>query len=116
VAKYVRLSYRPERPIPLLELPANFWTVQLVALSSKEALEAYARTDDLQDMSAARIANDGVVYYALLLGVYESRALAEEATKDMPAPFDELDGWIRSLKSLQSAMAAADRLIGSEDF
>ncbi len=116
VPKHVQLAYRPENPVPLLELPGHFWTVQLLALSSKSALETYAREHNLQDMSAARIAHDGVLHYALLLGVYETRALAEEAIRDIPQPFDQLEAWIRSVSSLQSAMVAANRLTGSEDF
>lgn len=114
--KHVRLAYRPERPTPLLDVPGTFWTVQLVAVSTKEALEAYARAHQLRGMSAARIAHKGELYYALLLGVYESREIATEATTDLPAPLDDLGVWVRSLGSLQEAILEGNSLAGSADF
>ncbi|MDH3641017.1 MAG: SPOR domain-containing protein [Gammaproteobacteria bacterium] len=114
--KHVRLAYRPERPTSLLDVPGTFWTVQLVAVSTKEALEAYARAHQLQGMSAARIAHNGELYYALLLGVYETREIASQATTDLPAPLDDLGVWIRSLGSLQQAIVEGNVLAGGADF
>jgi len=116
VPKHVRLAYRPERPTSLLDLPGTFWVVQLVAVSSKEALENYARAHRLGGMSAARVAHNGELRYALLLGVYETKEIAEEATRDLPAPLDQLGVWVRSLGSLQKAIIGGDKLAGGADF
>lgn len=94
----------------MMDIPPEFWAVQLIALSSKEALEAYARQHNVKGMPAARIAVDGKLFYILLLGIYETRALAAEASTELPAPFS--NPWIRSVRSLQRAMAQADELSG----
>lgn len=107
-----RLAYRPEKPISLMEVPETFWAVQLVAVSSKEALERFARENNLQGMSAARIAVQDTLYYILLLGIYETRANAEQAITDLPDMFQE--SWIRSVGSLQRAIAAGDELTGTK--
>ena len=114
--KHVRLAYRPDRPTSLLDVPGTFWTVQLVAVSTKQALESYARAHRLDGMSAARIAHDGKLYYALLLGVYETQELAKEASADLPAPLNELGVWIRSLGSLQQAIVDGNKLAGGDQF
>ncbi len=106
---YVRLSYRPERPVSLLELPEDFWVVQLVSLSSREALEDHARNHGLQGMSAAQIWSQGQFFYILILGIYETREYAERASTNLPPPFDTHDPWIRSVGSLQRAMRAAEQ-------
>lgn len=111
VPKHVRLAYKPKKAVALIDLPADFWAVQLIALSSKEALEAFANTNDIRGMSAARIATGRDLFYVLLLGVYETRALAKDASTDLPPPFD--NPWIRSLGSLQKGMLEADRVAGN---
>ncbi|MGK0221322.1 MAG: septal ring-binding cell division protein DamX [Limisphaerales bacterium] len=111
IPKHVRLAYKPEKAVSLIDLPAEFWAVQLIALSSKEALEAFATANDIRGMSAARIGAGGELFYILLLGVYESRDLATEASTDLPPPFD--NPWIRSLGSLQKGMLEADRIAGN---
>ncbi len=113
---HVRLAYRPARPTRLLDVPGTFWTVQLIVVSTKEALESYARAHQLGGMSAARIAHNGELFYALLLGVYETQEIAEQATRDLPAPLDELGVWIRSLASLQRAIIEANNLAGEAEF
>jgi septal ring-binding cell division protein DamX len=111
IPKYVRLAYKPEKAVSLIDLPAEFWAVQLIALSSKEALEAFATANDIRGMSAARIGAGGELFYILLLGVYETRDLATEASTDLPPPLD--NPWIRSLGSLQKGMLEADRIAGN---
>jgi septal ring-binding cell division protein DamX len=106
--KYLRLAYRPREAVAIIDLPEDFWTVQLIALGSAEALEAYAQKEGLRGMSAAKISANGKLYYVLLLGVYETKANAVEAAEDLGPPFE--NPWVRSLGSLQKAMLAADRL------
>ncbi len=110
--KHVRLSYKPDKPMSILELPEDFWAVQLVALSSPEALEEYVARHKMRGMSAARIWDGSKLFYVLLLGIYETREVAEEAITDLPPPFNLHAPWIRSLGSLQRAMVAADEAAG----
>ena len=104
---HVALAYRPESAVSLLDLPDKFWAVQLLAVSSKAALEDYARKNNLRGMSAAEIVSGGSRFYILLLGIYETRERAERAVAGLPPPFD--DHWIRSLGSLKQGMLEAER-------
>jgi hypothetical protein len=99
-------------PGSFLNMPAEFYAVQLMAMPSRERLEAYIREHNLTDMSATRIARAGELYYVLILGVYETRELAETASRDVPPPLDEREPWIRSLGNLQDAMIRANALAG----
>lgn len=109
---YIRLAYRPERPVSILDLPEDFSAVQLIAVSSREALEKYAAQSNMRGMSAARILRGDKLFYVLLLGIYETRERAERAIVELPPPFDVHTPWIRSVESIQKAMIAADRHVG----
>ena len=109
VPKHIQLSYQPDKPVSLLDLPEQFWVVQLVSVSSKEALEKYAREHQLRGMSAARIWSKDQYFYILILGIYETYNNATQAIEDLPPPFDKFPPWIRSVGSLQKAMLEADR-------
>ena len=104
---------RGEKPTALLDLPSDFWAVQLVAVSSKEALEKWARDNKVIGMSAARIWNGQQMFYILLLGIYETHENAEEAIESLQTPFGDQKPWVRSLGSLQAAMIEADRESGT---
>jgi septal ring-binding cell division protein DamX len=45
-----------------------------------------------------------------LLGVYETRAIAEDAARNRPASLRGIEPYIRSMASLQSAMTRANAL------
>ncbi len=112
-AKHVRLAYKPDKPVSIVELPPDLYAVQLVAMSSRDALEDFVSDHRLRGMSAARVANDGQVFYVLLLGIYETAAIANEAVEDIPPPLDKLSPWVRRLGSLQTAMIRADEITDS---
>lgn len=113
---YRRLAYRPPQATSLMELPATFYTVQLLAASSKEALETYVRDRGLSNMSAARIESGGTVYYVLLLGVYPDADAAKLAAADLPPGAEDATVWVRSLGSVQEGIERANRLAGSAEF
>ena len=113
---YRRLAYQPERETSILDLSPTFYTVQLVAVSTKEALEEHVRELGLQSMSAARIESGGDLYYVLLLGVYPTETTARTAAASLPPGLENVTAWVRSLSSLQDAIRRADRLAGSADF
>ncbi len=113
---YQRLAYVPEKPTSLLQLPGDFWVAQLMAVSSKEFLEEYAAEHQLRGLSAARVASDDRLFYVLILGIYENKALAQQAIADLPPPYDQYNPFLRSLKSLQQAMRKADEMAGGSQF
>ncbi|MEZ5596380.1 MAG: hypothetical protein R3E84_08315 [Pseudomonadales bacterium] len=113
---YQRLAYVPDKPTSLLDLPANFWVAQIMAVSSKEFLESYAEEHNLHGLSAARIASGDRLFFVLLLGIYETRENATRAITDMPPPYDKYHPLLRTVGSLQAAMRKADEMTGSSEF
>ena len=116
VPRHIALSYRPAEPVALLDLPADFYAVQLVAVSSKKDLEEFAERHQIRGMSAARTYSQNQMFYILLLGIYETYDNAELAVDSLGPPFDETQPWIRRVGSLQRAIQAADEFSGSDDF
>jgi DamX protein len=114
--EHVRLAYRPDRPTALTDLPADFYAVQLMAMSSKDSLEAFVAREGIRNMSAARVERDGELFYVLLLGIYENAETARRAVASLPDEIGGAEPWIRPLGSLQSAMQRADRLAGSRRY
>ena len=112
---YQRLAYQPDHPMRLIDLPADYYAVQIVALSSKQALESYVKDRNLIGMSAARIEREGKLYYVLLLGIYQDRETAELAAADRPEPLKDIEPWIRRLGSLQASMLRANKIAGSSE-
>ena len=103
-------SFRPEAPVSLQDLPGTYWAVQLIALSTQSELKAFMAELDLDELTGAMIEVKGRKYYVALLGVYETRALAEQAARNRPAALTGLEPYIRSMASLQSAMTRANAL------
>jgi hypothetical protein len=114
IPKHVALAYIPPEPTPMLDLPTDFYAVQLLAMPSKEDIEAYVTQHKLRGMSAARIEKDNDLYYVLILGVYTTYERAFEASRDLAAPLNKVEPWIRTLGSLQEAMVRADQLAGDQ--
>jgi septal ring-binding cell division protein DamX len=110
IPKHIRLAYRPDKAVNLVDLPSKFWAVQLVALSSKEALEEYATERGVRGMSAAEVAVKDKIFYVLLLGIYETKEIAQDASSELGPTFN--NPWIRSVGSLQAAMLEAERVKG----
>lgn len=113
--EYARLAYQPPQPVPLTDLPADYYAVQLIAMSDKAGLESFVERQGIRSMSAARVERDGELYFVLLLGIYETRDIARQAIDAMP----EVHGaepWIRPLGSLQRAMRRADAIAGSSRY
>ena len=108
-------AYRPGQPVPLTEVPPQYYVVQLVALASKESLEEYATRKALRGMSAARVERNGRLFYVLLLGVFPTRAAADEAAANLPAALSEFDPWVRRVESLQEAIRRGDALAGTSE-
>jgi septal ring-binding cell division protein DamX len=107
---YIRLAYQPAAPVPILDMPAEFYAVQLIAMTNRQRLEEYIAINQLEGMTAARTERNGEIYYVLILGIYENRGLAERASLEIPPPLDTTEPWIRELGTLQEAMLRGDAL------
>ena len=108
---YQQLSFQPERPTALADLPGTFYVIQLIALSTREDLEQYIADNDLPVMSGAVVEKDGELFYALLAGIYADRETAERATRSLPEELSAHGPWVRSMESLQAAMVRAEQLL-----
>tara|TARA_B100000315_G_scaffold260784_1_gene325201 strand:+ start:16024 stop:16575 length:552 start_codon:yes stop_codon:yes gene_type:complete len=94
----------------ILQQPAGFYTVQLIALQDESKILAYARDNGLKYPLYAQIHSQGRTLYVLLLGLYPDRLLAARA-KDEWAAARHLSAkpWIRELGPLQDAIRLAVR-------
>jgi septal ring-binding cell division protein DamX len=108
-----RLAYRAAAATPMQQLPAEFYAVQIAAMSSFAALEAFRHAHGLDGVLGARIESGGHIYYALLLGVYRNLADARAAAAARPASLAHYTPWFRKLDSLKAAVARADALAGA---
>lgn len=98
-----------EQPASLLDLPPDFYTVQVLAMSSPTSLERFFDTLGIDSLAAAEVEVEGVLRYVLLLGVYEELAAARRAAANLPESLAGEEPWIRRLGGLQAAMRRANR-------
>ena len=110
---YVSLAYTPPSPVSILDLPKDYFAVQLTALNSPQAVEEFVSKHNLQGMSAAQVASGKKLHYVLILGIYESEAQARRALEKLPGPLAQFDPWLRRVGNLQQAMIDAQRLLAA---
>jgi septal ring-binding cell division protein DamX len=107
---YISLAYQPAVSTSLLELPEAFWAIQIMALQDEDALIRFVADKQLVGVSRAKIASKGRQFYTLILGVYESKSIAEEAWASRPQSISYLQPYYRSLVSLQRAIRNGENL------
>jgi septal ring-binding cell division protein DamX len=95
----------------ILELPEDFYAVQLLAMPNAEMLHSFIEKNDLQKMMAVRLARGTNLYYVLILGIYETAEIADKASSNLPATFEGIQPWIRKMGSLQRAIMRGDKLV-----
>ena len=97
----------------LIDLPPDYFAVQLFAVSNKEALEKFVRDKNIPGLSATRIAHGDQLFFVLLLGIYSDESAARIAAANRPPALNDLTPWVRRLGSLQDAMRLGDDLAGT---
>ena len=107
---YILLAYQPAVSASLLKLPEAFWAIQIMALQDEDALNKFVADKQLVGVSGAKIASKGQQFYTLILGVYESKSIAEEAWASRPQSISYLQPYYRSLGSLQRAIRNGENL------
>ncbi len=88
----------------LLNLPPEHYAVQLIAMTNDAALVDFASTNLLDSYLTARVERGGELYYVLLLGVYGTHDLAEQASQALPESLNGVEPWIRPVRSIQNAI------------
>ena len=106
---------RRDGPVPLTEVPPDYYVLQLLALGSKEALEEYAARKAFRGLSAARVERGGALFYVLLFGMYRDRQSADAAAANLPPELAEFKPWVRRVESLQEAIRRGDALAGTSE-
>lgn len=94
----------------LANVPATHYAVQLIALQSEAALDGFVAERQLGAMTRVRVESGGRLHFALVAGVYPSRGQADQAVAALPPALRALKPWVRTVGSLQAAMARADAL------
>ena len=110
---YQSLAYSPDQSVNLIDLPPNYFAVQLFAVSSKAALEKFVREKNIPGLSATRIAHRDRLFFVLILGIYADENAARTAAANMPVALTHLTPWVRRLGSLQAAMLRGDDIAGT---
>ena len=100
----------PAKPALLADVPATHYAVQLIALQSEAALDGFVAERQLGAMTRVRVESGGRLHFALLAGVYPSRRQADQAVAALAPALRALKPWVRTVGSLQAAMARADAL------
>ena len=101
-------STAPEKTTGLLDHPANYYTVQLIALPQQPEVLEYAAANGITTPLTALINSQGMPWHVLLLGIYPDISAAEEAAAEWTATKDlKVKPWIRPLGPLQEAIREA---------
>ncbi|MCR9278267.1 MAG: SPOR domain-containing protein [Pseudomonadaceae bacterium] len=93
-------------PVPSIPMPTadalvdGRYTIQLLALPSRDALEAFVLRSGVSGLMAKQIVSNGEPRYVLFTGSYSTRAEAVAAAQTLPASLATLTPWIRPLDPL----------------
>ncbi len=89
----------------ILDQPANYYTVQLIAMKEELNILNYARLNGLDDPLYVQIIAEGAPWYVLLLDIYPDQATADLAKDQwVRAKSLKVVPWIRRLGPLQDAI------------
>ena len=92
----------------LLEKNSDHYTLQLLAVRERAALEKFVKKHpELRGLSFFRFKRNGVTWHALLYGDYPSLKAARRAAKTLPKSFRT--PWPRKLNSIQNLIRAKNR-------
>lgn len=87
----------------LAERPAGHYTIQIVAATNPDTLEAFVR--DQSNVTSLRIVptrRDGELWYVVVAGDYPDRDTARQGLDALPAEQREHGAWVRSFASLNA--------------
>ncbi|MBL4682927.1 MAG: hypothetical protein JKY88_19720 [Pseudomonadales bacterium] len=107
------LFFTPEPKInhksrEILNKPATFFAVQLLALSNEAALHQYAKNKHMADPLYTQIDAKGQHLYVLLLGIYSDQISAKRASQRWTSKGDRTSKpWVRVLGPLQNQIVLA---------
>lgn len=87
---------------PIMSMKASRYTLQLIALDQKKALQKFISANHLSGkVHTFIIHRNGKILYAVVYGNYPSPAAAKAALKTLPAAVQKNNVWPRSFGSIQ---------------
>lgn len=86
----------------LASQPADYFAVQVVASSTMQQLTDFAQKNQISDQWVAETNVGGKTWYVLMLGVYPTKAEANQALSSVN--YLGTQPWVRSVGSVQSVM------------
>ncbi len=101
-------AYRSDAAMGVMDLPAHYFAVQILASSSLAPLDRILVENRLPGMTVVRTERDGEPLYVLLAGVYVDRQVADRAAALLPAEIRAMGPWVRQLGPLQDTMRRAE--------
>jgi len=94
---------------------SNQWAVQVMAVKTKEYLNDFLNRNELEDGATYfEFTRDGEHYYAVVVGVYNTHADANEAAQTIAAELN-VEPWVRSMQSIQKAIDYGSNAADSTD-
>ena len=99
----------PDAELPLHAYPADYYAVQVIALSSAEGLETFVRANDLQHMLKVQRTDVADARFLLLEGVYPDLGAARAAARRLAGDDRFATPYVRPLGSLHAGEQVAQR-------
>jgi len=88
----------------LLEQDPDYFTLQLVTVSSPDSASAFvARQQEPGEFTVYQLQRDGRILHVVLYGLFSSRSAAEAAADSLPAEVGSVQPWIRPVGQVQAA-------------
>jgi len=87
----------------VLNLPAHFYTLQLLAVKNKQKLIEFVETNNVHQPIYLNVANQDVEFHILLAGIFEDFEAAADQSVSLSGR-TQIEPWIRQLGALQSAL------------
>ena len=92
----------------VLNTPADYFAVQLIAMRDKSRVEGYATANGITDPMIIPVINQDQQWHLLLLGTFETREAAVKARDEWESTrILKVRPWIRRVKPLQDAITAS---------
>lgn len=94
----------------LLQQDPDYFTLQLVTVSSPESARAFvARQREPGEFTIYQLQRDGRILHVVLYGLFSSRSAAQAAADNLPAEVGQVQPWIRSVGQVQDAARLSTR-------
>ena len=101
--------------LDLLALPSEYYAVQLIAMPNQALADKFINEHPAIEPVTVTLVDADDLYHVVLLGVYENYQSALTAVENRPASLADIEPWIRSMSSVQTAMRDADEQSGTSE-